>query len=153
MISVRKVFGNYYYFIGKVEMVKNQKNIDAEILSDNSHLANEVPSQRFDLRILQALRRIIHVVDVQSRRVSERHGVTVPQIICLHKIVESGPMTTNALSKEIFLAASTVIGILDRLEAKGYISRTRDSTDRRLVYVDATPEGKVFLENSPDLIH
>ena len=124
-----------------------------EIIPDNSLIPNAIPSQRFDLRIMQALRRIIHAVDVQSRRVYEKYGVTVPQVLCLHKIVEKGPLTTNKLSKEIFLASSTVIGILDRLEAKEFVLRTRDKTDRRLVYVDATTKGKKFVLKSPNLIH
>ena len=113
----------------------------------------KVPLHRYDIRILQSLRRIIHAVDVQSRRIAASYGVTVPQIICLVKVVEKGPLNTNALSKEIFLTSSTVIGILDRLEEKGYILRTRDTKDRRQVFVDSTGAGKKLVKNTPGLIN
>ncbi|HUU28147.1 MAG TPA: MarR family transcriptional regulator [archaeon] len=118
-----------------------------------SGVTSEVPSERYDIRILQSLRRIIHAVDVQSRRVAANYGVTIPQILCLLKVVENGPLTTNALSKEIFLASSTVIGILDRLEEKGYVVRTRDTKDRRQVFVNSTAEGQELVKNTSSLIH
>ena len=120
---------------------------------ESDTVASEVPYGRYDIRILQSLRRIIHAVDVQSRRVAANYGVTVPQILCLVKVVEKGPLATNALSKEIFLTSSTVIGILDRLEEKGLVVRTRDTKDRRQVFVHPTTKGKELVDSTPSLIH
>ncbi|MFC1544898.1 MarR family winged helix-turn-helix transcriptional regulator [Gemmatimonadota bacterium] len=119
----------------------------------NGVVSTEVPTESFDIRILQSLRRIIHAVDVQSKRVASNYGVTVPQILCLVKVVEKGPLATNALSREIFLASSTVIGILDRLEEKGLVVRARDTKDRRQVFVHATIKGQELVENTPSLFH
>ncbi|MFC1537497.1 MarR family winged helix-turn-helix transcriptional regulator [Gemmatimonadota bacterium] len=132
-----------------------ESNIEGKGLqaSEAGTLTAEVPPERYDIRILQSLRRIIHAVDVQSRRMASNHGVTVPQVLCLVKVVEKGSFTTNALSKEIFLTPSTVIGILDRLEEKGYVVRTRDTKDRRQVFVHSTPKGQKLVQNTPSLIH
>ena len=65
----------------------------------NGAVPTEVPTERFDIRILKSLRRIIHAVDVQSKRVASNYGVTVPQILCLVKVVEKGPLAINALSR------------------------------------------------------
>jgi DNA-binding MarR family transcriptional regulator len=110
-------------------------------------------AERFDIRILQSLRRITHAVDVQSKRIAVNYGVTIPQCLCLIKVVEKGPLATSALSREIFLAASTVIGILDRLEEKGLVVRTRDTKDRRQVFVHATTKGKELVDSTPSLIN
>jgi len=120
---------------------------------DANDPAPENTVDSYGIRILQSLRRLSHTLDVQSRRVAANYGVTVPQVLCLVKVVEGGPLTTNALSREVFLASSTVIGILDRLEEKGYLVRMRDTIDRRQVFVQATAKGRELIEGSPELIN
>ena len=58
-------------------------------------------------------------------------------------------MTTSAIAKHVHLSPSTVIGILDRLEAKNLIARARDHKDRRLVHVSLTKEGKELVATAP----
>lgn len=53
------------------------------------------------------------------------------------------------LAKEIHLSASTVVGILDRLEEKELIIRQRDKKDRRVVKVSTTEKGRAFASDSP----
>jgi len=108
---------------------------------------------RYDLRILQALRRIIRAVDVQSRKIAANYGITVPQVVCLVKIVEERSISTIALSRSVYLSSSTVVGILDRLEEKGLVERHRDQLDRRIVYVKATKKGRQLVARTPTLIH
>jgi DNA-binding MarR family transcriptional regulator len=131
----------------------NNEENEIQVPVANNSFPTEVPPERYDIRILQSLRRIIHTVDVQSKRVAACYGVTVPQIICLVKVMEKGPLTTNALSREIFLSSSTVIGILDRLEEKGYVVRTRDTRDRRQVFVSSTTAGQKLVRETPSLVH
>src|SRR5699024_9461152 len=61
----------------------------------------------------------------------------------------NGPMTSTAISREIHVSPSTVVGILDRLEDKGWITRERGRRDRRIVYITATEEGKAQAANTP----
>jgi len=63
-----------------------------------------------------------------------RCGFTVPQLIVLDQL-KSGPKTIGELSQLVDLSYSTVSGIVDRLEAKGYVTRNRDDRDRRIVRV------------------
>jgi DNA-binding MarR family transcriptional regulator len=46
-----------------------------------------------------------------------------------------------------------VIGILDRLEAKGLVKRDRDLKDRRLIWISLTEQGKVLARNAPSPLH
>lgn len=100
-------------------------------------------------RILRAIRRIMRSVDLYSHKLAIESGVTVPQLSCLLRVVEAGPLTHKALAADIDLSASTLVGIVDRLEAKGLVRRERSSRDRRQVLISATEEGAILASVSP----
>jgi DNA-binding MarR family transcriptional regulator len=108
-----------------------------------------IPTERYDLQVLQALRKIMRGVDLYSRKLIGTHDITAPQLICLITIAEEGPLTLGQLADRVFLSSSTVVGILDRLESKGLVLRARDTRDRRLVNVTTTRTGRRLAENAP----
>lgn len=110
---------------------------------------NPVPDQQYDLRILRALRRITRSVALHSRQLSAGSNITAPQLICLRAVIDNGPMTATSISREIHVSASTVVGILDRLEDKGLVRRERGRQDRRIVYVTATDAGRQLAQQTP----
>ena len=57
----------------------------------------------------------------------------------------SGPITPSEIGEQLIITTATVTGLLDTLQRRGLISRTRDSVDRRRVLVDITPEGSTLL--------
>ena len=103
----------------------------------------------YDLRILSALRRITRSVALHSRQLAAYSNITAPQLICLRAVIKSGPMTATAISREVHVSPSTVVGILDRLEDKGLIRRERGKQDRRIVFVTATDEGIRLAHETP----
>ncbi|MFH1892219.1 MAG: MarR family transcriptional regulator [Candidatus Zixiibacteriota bacterium] len=117
--------------------------------SDSSDTGSIVQQNRFDLHILRSLRRIIRAVDLYSGKLKSQHQITGPQLICLLAIVEKGPLTATALAKSVHLSSSTMVGILDRLEKKELIHRTRDRKDRRQVNIVATESGMRLARNAP----
>lgn len=127
--------------------------------TDNNHDNIKIETSRFDAspcyarRIIFALRKIMQQMDFHSHRLDKYYGITVPQIICLYEIYEKGAMTLAVLSKNIHLAASTLVGIIDRLEEKGFVKRSRSLEDRRLIFIDMTEKGRDFVRTSPHLLH
>ena len=107
---------------------------------------------RCELRIHGALRSIIRAVDVYSRKLNTVYGLTMPQLVCLHTLAKSPRMTLTELARAINLGISTVNGIIDRLEAKQYLTRTRSIEDRRKVYAELTVAGRDIVENTPSLL-
>lgn len=103
-------------------------------------------------RVLRALRRIIRAVDRYSRKLAETYEVTGPQLICLAAIAEHQPLTLSDLSRRVALGPSTVNGIVDRLERKAWVARSRGTRDRRKVYVSATEAGQTVLAGAPPLL-
>jgi DNA-binding MarR family transcriptional regulator len=116
---------------------------------DPQHLDPRQITERVDLRVLSAIRRIIHSVDLYSRELATRTRITTPQLVCLITIAERGAMTATTISREVFLSPSTVVGILDRLEEKGLVKRERMSKDRRVVTVTITEEGRKIADSAP----
>ena len=106
-------------------------------------------SQPLDLRILRALRRIIQAVDIHSRKLASRYKITSPQLVTLLCVAEQGPITTSEIGRQVHLSNSTIVGILDRLEAKKLVRRERSAMDRRLVLVSATEVGADLVASAP----
>lgn len=109
----------------------------------------EVSPERHDLRILQALRRIIRSIELYSRKLALAHGITAPQLVCLVQLVERGPISLKALAAEVHLSPATMVGIVDRLEGKGLARRERSKVDRRSVFVSATESGRALALAAP----
>ena len=112
----------------------------------------DIPKESYELRILQSLRRIIRAIDIHSHKLAHVHSITGPQLSCLLAVKENGPLTSGNVAKEIYLSPSTVVGIIDRLEKKGLVARTRNSTDRRQVHVSITPKGEKLIADTPALM-
>ncbi|MFO7653056.1 MAG: MarR family transcriptional regulator [Candidatus Krumholzibacteriia bacterium] len=100
-------------------------------------------------RILHALRRIIREVDLYSRKLVILHEITGPQLVCLNTAVEHGPVSVTELASRVQLSKSTVVRILDRLEARDLVTRSRVAGDRRRVLVTATPAGLELSARAP----
>lgn len=129
-----------------------QNDFSPSVVTDNakSYAASaEVPQTSYDLRIIQALRRIIRAVDLHSRKLSMRHHITGPQLACLLILGEHGPLTASSLARRVYLSPSTIVGILDRLEEKSLVTRKRDSVDRRVVNVAITSTGRKLVDSAP----
>ena len=66
--------------------------------------------------VLVSLRRIIRAIDLHSRSLIQRFGLTGPQLIILEVLVDRGECSMTELSEAISLSMATVTGILSRLE-------------------------------------
>jgi len=103
-------------------------------------------------QVLVALRRIIRAVDLHSKYLAQRYGLTGPQLAILKEIAQSQPISTGALAQRISLGQATVSSILDRMEKRGLVKRTRSEQDKRRVMNEVTGNATKILEQSPSLI-
>ncbi|HEY3644815.1 MAG TPA: MarR family transcriptional regulator [Gammaproteobacteria bacterium] len=99
--------------------------------------------------IFMDLRRIMRAMDVHSRKLAGSHGLTGPQMLCLREITSHGSLTTGALARAVALSPATLTGILDRLEARGLVSRERRPEDKRRVLVSLTAMGRQMSQELP----
>jgi DNA-binding MarR family transcriptional regulator len=129
--------------------VKKDKNTNEKSNGLGDKSLPSVPKERYDLQVLRSLRRIIRAVDLHSKQLISKYQITAPQLLCLLAIAEEEQLTTSTLAEKVYLSASTVVGIIDRLEKKGFARRERNTKDRRIVNVSITTEGKKVADNAP----
>jgi len=103
-------------------------------------------------QIVAAIRRIIRAVDLHSRRLLEGYGLTGPQLTVLRSAARLGSGSVSALARSVHLSQPTVTGIVDRLERRGFVERSRDQVDRRAVKVTVTAVGHSILDRAPSLL-
>jgi DNA-binding MarR family transcriptional regulator len=101
-------------------------------------------------RIMQSLRRIFKAIQLYSEQVLKEFGVTGPQLWALRVIYREGRLSMGELSRLMYLHISTVSGVVDRLEQKGYVERSREQTDRRVVKISLTKAGKRVVQHAPE---
>jgi len=102
--------------------------------------------------ILAALRKIGRAIDLRSRMLLHSYGLTAPQLSVLKTIARLQPVIASEIAKRVHLGQPTVTGILNRLEQRGLIERTRGARDRRSVLVSLTAAGEAILTGAPSLL-
>lgn len=102
--------------------------------------------------VLVSLRQIIRAVDLHSRKLVHDHGLTGPQLLVLRTLERLGMVPIGMLAKEISLSHATVTGVLDRLEKRSLVRRTRSDLDKRKVLVAVTDAGLAILASAPSLL-
>lgn len=102
--------------------------------------------------IMIALRRIMHAVDIHSRRLIRTHGLTGPQLLILKQLIASGELTIGALAKRLNITQATATEIVQRLQKRGFVEKIRSTTDKRRVFVTPTPEALTRFQNAPPLL-
>lgn len=103
-------------------------------------------------QVLIALRKIIQAIDLHSRHLVKQVGLTGPQLIVLNEVKRAGNPTVGDIAKAISLSQATVTGVLERLERRGYVLRSKSNSDRRKVLVSATENGLKILSKAPSLM-
>jgi len=101
------------------------------------------------MRIIRSVRRIIRAADIDSRKLAAEHQITAPQLMCLMAVAEAKRATAIEVARRVHLDPSTLVGVMDRLEAKGLIKRERDLKDRRLVWIAPTTAGRTLVIKTP----
>ena len=71
-------------------------------------------------------------------------GLTYPQYLAMVALWEDGTHTVGSLADTLQLDSSTLTPLLKRLEAAGWLSRTRDAGDARIVRIELTSAGKAL---------
>lgn len=73
--------------------------------------------------------------------VLEDEGINVPQYMAMISLSGLGETTMSDLSRSLHVTMGASTNIVDKLVRGGYVSRVRDTEDRRVVRVKLEPKG------------
>ena len=92
-------------------------------------------------RVLAALPDWGHLISQLNALIADRMGVTLSDLDGLHALATHGPATAAELARHVDLTSGSVSRMIDRLDAAGCVTRTRDTADRRRVLIAPTADG------------
>lgn len=88
-----------------------------------------------------ASRRYMAAYALFNQAVADRLGLHPTDLQCLNLLsLEAAPVTTGRVAELTGLTTGSATRLVDRLERAGYVTRARDTADRRRVLVAAVPE-------------
>lgn len=135
-----KLFFLFTYSIGKMYMSRIEDDIQQEIFNDNfsKAIVNLVYTSNHLVQLMQSL--------------FKPHELTQPQFNILRILRGQYPKaaTINLLIERMLDKSSNASRIVDRLEAKGLVTRKQCNDDRRAVDVLITAKGLKMLSTIDD---
>lgn len=104
--------------------------------------------------VIIKIRRIVRSINLESKKVQKEYSVSIPQLLCLEYLKEAPnyQITQRMIRDHMRLNSSTMTGIINRLEKKGYVARLPKSGDKRVTNIALTSNGERILKNTPDLM-
>ncbi|MCS7462657.1 MarR family transcriptional regulator [Paenibacillus doosanensis] len=94
---------------------------------------------------LNEFEQLIHIAIRQSNKWTPCPAVSKQQFLLLHTLLHQGRMSVSELADELCLSASATTIAINRLVRDGHIARSRDVTDRRVVWIELSDAGRTMI--------
>ena len=96
--------------------------------------------------IIADFRAAMNQVKCASSERLVRMGISMAQLHILYTLQRNGEMPMSRLAEVLHVSLSNATGLIDRIEERGFIERTRVPEDRRIVLIQVTDAGRRMLE-------
>ncbi len=90
--------------------------------------------------------RILDLLQYKKEYQLNSSGIRTKEMYVLERIYLNGRTTPKYLSDTYHISSSTLTGIMDKLENRKLIARTRTENDRRSTWIDVTDKGKQVVK-------
>src|SRR5262249_50118527 len=107
-------------------------------------IKTETPARALD-EALTGLAKLYQFPSLQARSPA---GMTVSQNYTLRDLYFKGPRSMSELAGQLGVPLSTMTGVVDQLEGKGYVERMDHPEDRRSLQVRLSPEGRKLYQSA-----
>jgi Transcriptional regulators len=103
--------------------------------------------------LMENISEIMKFIHLRSYHKMNDKNVYPGQPKLLSRIMLNEGITQKELSEKSFVTPATITEMLRKLEKNHYIYRLPDETDKRIMRVYLTPEGRKFAEHSQAFIN
>ncbi len=101
---------------------------------------------RLDLRLHELMGLINRAAGSRTLEMMITHQLTLPQMVALHVLRYSGPLSTLRLTDHLHLSASATSSLVERLVEGGWVTRRENVEDRRQRTLEITPAAVSMLD-------
>lgn len=98
------------------------------------------------------MRKVMSSIRTQADAQLSAHDLTYAQWLPVFKISLCSTTTVASLARDLETDPAAMTRALDRLEAKGLVTRERSTTDRRVVQLALTAEGRRIAALVPPVL-
>jgi DNA-binding MarR family transcriptional regulator len=98
--------------------------------------------------ILFSIRKLVQTEEGYNKRLEKNFGISASQFLCILAIYESGPLPPSQIAKHILVNSSSLTRLIDCLERKNLVERSRVSDDRRVVTISLTEGGRTLVKKA-----
>ena len=90
---------------------------------------------------------LVPAIERRFQKVTSQQGLTRAQRQLLVQLPTDQPLSQREMSERLRCAPSSVVGVIDSLEQRGWLTRRVDSADRRINVLVLTPAGREAREH------
>ncbi|UXP31700.1 MarR family transcriptional regulator [Reichenbachiella agarivorans] len=107
------------------------------------------------LEIIVSIRKIVRSLNLESKGIQKDFGLSIAQLLCMGHLQKAHNFqsTLKELMELLSLNSSTISGIINRLEKRGYVARLPKAGDKRVTFVVLTAAGLKLLQETPNVLH
>lgn len=101
------------------------------------------------LDVLKKIRIVIRAAQRHSAWIEKQCGVSGAQLWVMQELQEAPGLRVGEIANKMAVHQTTVSNLLDTLEKRCYVVKTRDPNDQRAVRLFLSEEGAELLEHAP----
>jgi DNA-binding MarR family transcriptional regulator len=98
-----------------------------------------------EIQLMELLRQINKEISKRLIPIFREKKLSIVEISVLMRMNRKPACRATELATMIGIPTSTVTGVLDRLENRGFLERSHDPHDRRSIQIALTPKSKEFV--------
>ena len=102
--------------------------------------------KKFVDRLGEILPKLMKEFARPAAKMFEKGSITFPQMILLESLYGQNSLTMSGIAKNMGITKGAVTGLTDRLVRSHMITRTRSTSDRRVVTCTLTTKGKALVK-------
>lgn len=97
------------------------------------------------LKLYIVLSRATKAINEVTNQFFQAHKLNPTEFAVLELLFHKGRQPLQKIGNKILLASGSITYVVDKLEKRGYITRTLCPNDRRITYAEISEKGKEFM--------